>query len=214
VKAIGYVRVSTREQAEIGHSLAHQRNALLAEAEHRGWDMTIIEDAGYTARNMDRPGIKRAMRLLKTGKAEALVVTKLDRVARSTVDFGKLLEKAMKQRWNFVTQDFGLDMTTTNGRLVARILAAVAEWESETIGDRVKDGMAQAKAEGARFGKGRMADNTTVARILELRAQGLSFARIAEVLDDGSIPTPNGGRRWYGSTVSRIYIAATKESAA
>ena len=214
MKVVGYARVSTREQAENGHSLAHQRNTLLAEAEHRGWDMTIIEDAGYTARNMDRQGIKRAMRLLKAGKAEALVVTKLDRVARSTVDFGKLLERAMKQRWNFVTLDFGLDMTTTNGRLVARILAAVAEWESETIGDRVKDGMAQAKAEGARFGKGRMANEQTVARILELRAQGLSFAKIAEVLDDDSIPTPNGGRRWYTSTVSRIYIAATKDSAA
>jgi len=57
-----------------------------------------------------------------------------------------------------------------------------------------------------------MAEEQTVARILELRAQGLSFARIAEVLDDDSIPTPNGGRRWYGSTVSRIYIAATKDS--
>jgi integrase len=101
-------------------------------------------------------------------------------------------------------------MTTTNGRLVARILAAVAEWESETIGDRVKDGMAQAKAEGARFGKGRMTDAATVGRIRQLRAEGLSFAGIASILDKQGVPTPNGGQRWYTSTVSRLYSASTK----
>lgn len=96
-------------------------------------------------------------------------------------------------------------MTTPNGRLVAHILAAAGQWESDVIGARTADAMAEAKRRGARFGRGRMAGPNAIARISELRGQGWSYGRIASTLDTEQIPTPNGGKRWYGSTVARIH---------
>ena len=214
MKVIGYCRVSTREQADDGYGLAAQRTAITAEAERRGWDLEIIEDAGVSARNLNRPGIRRALAMLKRREADTLVVTKLDRVARSTVDFGGLLALATRQRWRLVVLDIGVDMTTPNGRLVARILAAVAEWESEMIGCRTADAMAEAKAGGARFGAERRASPAATARVMQLREHGWSFGRIAATLDAERIQTPGGGARWYGSTVARLHRAVTAEQVA
>ena len=109
-----------------------------------------------------------------------------------------------------VALDMGLDTTTANGRMVVRILAAVAEWEAEMNSERVKDGMAEARANGARFGFQRSAPSDTVARILHERAEGRSFNAIARALDADNLPTPGGGLRWYGSTVTRLHRAESK----
>ena len=212
MKAIGYVRVSTREQADSRLGLEAQRRGLVAEAERRGWELQIIEDAGYSATSASRPGLQEALRILKRRESEVLLVYRLDRLSRSVQDFARFLTSAQKQRWALVALDMQIDMTTPNGRLVAHILAAVAQWESETIGSRTADAMAEAKARGARFGRERMVDQVTVSRIQSLRAEGLSFAGIARTLDSGSVATPNGGKRWYGSTVARIHASAASES--
>lgn len=120
---------------------------------------------------------------------------------------------AQKQRWALDVLDFHLDMTTPNGRLVAHILAAVGQWEFEMIGARTADAMAEAKTHGAKFGRQRMAGADRVASIVRLREQGWSYGRIAAALDTDAVPTPNAGKRWYGSTVARIYNS-TKETAA
>lgn len=207
---IGYVRVSTPEQADSRLGLAAQRRGLVAEAERRGWELVIVEDAGYTARTENRPGLQQALAMLKRHEADALVVYKLDRLSRSVQHFAKYLKLAERQRWALVA----LDMTTPNGRLVAHILVAVGQWESEVIGSRTADAMAEAKTRGVRFGRERMTDDATVQRIQTLRGKGCFFACIATMLDSEAIPTPNGARRWYGSTVSRPYAATQKEPAA
>lgn len=212
MKAIGYVRVSTREQADSRLGLEAQRRGLVAEAERRGWELQIIEDAGYSATSVNRPGVQQVLRMLKRRESDVLLVYRLDRLSRSVQDFAQFLTTAQKQRWALVALDMQIDMTTPNGKLVAHILAAVAQWESETIGARTADAMAEAKARGARFGRARLASPESVARIHALRAEGASFARIAEALDADSLPTPNGAVQWYGSTVRRIYNA-TREAA-
>lgn len=210
VRCIGYIRVSTQEQADSGLGLDAQRHALVAEAERRGWDLEIIEDAGFTGRNDNRPGLHRARATLKRRQADVLMVYKLDRLSRSMQDFARILNDAQRQRWSLVAVDLGVDTTTPNGRLVASVLMAVAQWESETIGARTKDAMAAAKDRGSKFGRERQTPNETVARIRTLRAGGLSFERIAAALDAEDVPTPTTARRWYGATVSRIYNATTK----
>ncbi len=214
VKVVGYVRVSTREQADSRLGLDAQRRALAEEADRRGWELELIEDAGYTARTDNRPGLRRTLAMLKRHEVDALVVYKLDRLSRSVQHFAEFLHLAQKQRWALVVLDLNIDMTTPNGRLVAHILAAVAQWESEMIGVRTADAMAEAKTRGARFGREGMAGADAVSRIRHLREQGWPFARIATALDAEAVPTPNGGQRWYGSTVSRIYNSVTKETAA
>ena len=209
VRAIGYVRVSTREQADSRLGLDAQRRALIAEAERRDWDLTIIEDAGFTGRNGNRPGLQRALMTMKRHEADVLMVYKLDRISRSVQDFAGMLHVAQRQRWALVALDMQVDMTAPNGRLVAHILVAVAQWESEMIGARTADAMAEAKIKGQRFGRERVASDEAVTRIHELRASGLSFDKIAAQLDAENVPTPTAARQWYGATVSRIYKATT-----
>jgi len=89
---IGYVRVSTDEQADSGLGLAAQRASIEAECAHRGWVLTAIyEDAGYSGKTLSRPAMKAALAVLKAGEAGALVVAKLDRATRSVIDAARLL---------------------------------------------------------------------------------------------------------------------------
>lgn len=213
MKVVGYCRVSTREQAEDGHGLAAQRRAIATAAELRDWEVEWIEDAGYTARSDKRPGLTAALQMLRRREAQVLVVSKLDRLSRSVQHFARFLDLAQRQRWALVALDLNLDMTTPNGRLVAHILAAVAQWESEMIGQRTADAMAEAKADGARYGRAAQVSPDVALRITAEREDGLSFAAIAAALDADAVPTPSGGARWYGSTVSRIY-ARSQEPAA
>lgn len=107
-----------------------------------------------------------------------------------------------------VALDLGVDMTTPNGKFVANVLAAVAELESELIGQRTADAMAEAKARGQRFGRERLTPDSVVERIVIERESGASFAAIASGLDADSIPTPGGGVRWHESTVRRLFQSA------
>jgi DNA invertase Pin-like site-specific DNA recombinase len=149
--------------------------------------------------------------LLKGGEASALVVAKLDRLSRSVPDFAAVLATAGKQRWAVVALDLGVDTTTPAGELVAGVMMVIAQWERRIIGVRTREAMAEAKANGARFGRERSATSETVARILHERSQGQSFNAIAAGLDADAIPTPGGGLRWYGSTVTRLHRTECKQ---
>jgi DNA invertase Pin-like site-specific DNA recombinase len=88
VRVIGYLRVSTAGQE---YGIAAQRASIAATAEQRGWDVEWIEDAGRSGKDINRPGITRALSILRASEAEALVVSKLDRLSRSLADFARLL---------------------------------------------------------------------------------------------------------------------------
>ncbi len=101
-KTIGYIRCSTEEQADSRAGLDAQRSAILAEAQRRGWDeadLTFVEDAGFSGKNLDRPGIEAALDALRHRKADTLVVSKLDRLSRSLVDFAGLMDRASREKW-------------------------------------------------------------------------------------------------------------------
>ena len=117
MRVIGYVRVSTDEQTSSGAGLEAQRAAILAECERRGWHLVeVIEDAGYSAKDLKRPGVQEALRVLDAGDASALVVAKLDRLSRSMIDFTALMATAQKQGWALVALDCAVDTTTPGGR--------------------------------------------------------------------------------------------------
>ena len=211
MKVIGYTRVSTAEQAKDGWTLGQQRRDIEAECERRGWELVeVIEDAGWSGTNDARPGLQRALGMLKRRQARAVVVARLDRLARSTQHLCQYIALCKKQKWSMVALDVNLDTTSANGRFMVRVLAAVAEWESEVNGERVREGMAEARAGGKVFGFQRQVDEVTVARIVRARSRGDSFGAIAKRLDKQRVATPGGGARWYPSTVERIYKATTK----
>ncbi len=202
--ALGYVRVSTLDQAEHGASLAAQRAALTEEAARRGWDLEIVADEGMSGKNLNRPGMLAALDRLDAGLADMLLATRLDRISRSVADFAGLLDRSTRRGWDLVLLDPALDTTTPAGRFTANVLASAAQYERELIASRTREGMAQRKLEGATFGRPRLMPDDVVARILTERAAGLSLARIAAGLNADLVPTAHGGAAWHASTVKRV----------
>lgn len=89
--------------------------------------MTVnVENAGRWGKETNRRVITRALELLGTGQAEALIVSKLDRLSRTRADFVRLLETASKQGWRVVAIDLGIDTTTSTGELVANTMAVAS----------------------------------------------------------------------------------------
>lgn len=192
-RVVGYVRVSTDRQDESGLGLGAQKAAIEAEAKHKGWVVvTILEDAESGKSMKRRPGLEAAMALVEAGGAEALVVAKLDRLSRSTVDFGNLLERAKNNNWKLVAIDMGLDMLSPNGELVAGILMNIAQWERRTIGARTKDALSVKRANGEHLGRASAVPDKVIARIKRERAAGGSLAAIAAALNEDCVPTSQG----------------------
>ncbi|GAA4376882.1 recombinase family protein [Nocardioides caricicola] len=204
MQVIGYLRVSTDEQASSGLGLEAQRARIAAEAAHKGWDVIWLVDEGYSAKSLDRPAMTEALRLLAAREVGALIVAKLDRLSRSVVDFSNTLALAKKQGWAMVLLDLGVDTSTPNGKLVAGLMAQIAEWERDIIAQRTREALAAAKARGQRLGRPRATPDDVVDRVVDLRATGLSLRAIAQALTDAEIPTTRGADGWRASTVRRV----------
>lgn len=224
IRAVGYIRVSTEGQAEEGVSLDAQRAKLEAFAVATDLElMAIREDAGVSAKTLARPGLQAALADLREGRAEALLVTKLDRLTRSVRDLGSLLESYFARRFSLLSISDAVDTRTAGGRLVLHVLTSVAQWEREAIGERTHDALRHLKAQGVRIGgeglgwrrsdeldaEGRKVwivdteEQETALRIRELRDSGLSLRAICRALVAEGRPTKNGGR-WAPQTVAQI----------
>ena len=93
----------------------------------------------------NRPVLGEVLSALRRGEVNAVVVAKLDRLSRSVVDAGRLLEEARRRGFNIVALDLGLDLSTPTGELVANVLAAVAQWERRMIGQRTSEALQEVK---------------------------------------------------------------------
>jgi DNA invertase Pin-like site-specific DNA recombinase len=205
VEVIGYVRVSTEEQRSSGAGLAAQRSAIEAECHRRGWRLvTVIEDAGYSAKDLRRPGVQIALETLRRGEASGLVVAKLDRLSRSMLDFTGIMAKAQKQGWALVALDCAVDTTTPAGEAMANVLATFAQFERRLISQRTRDALAAKRASGVQLGRRREVPQAVAGRIAEERRSGSTWTAIAERLNADMIPTAHGGSRWWPSTVRAI----------
>lgn len=200
MRVVGYLRVSTDEQARTGYGLDDQRRVIAAEADRHGWSVMWIEDKGASAKDMRRPGLDRAFEALGRS-ASGLVVAKLDRLSRSVVDFAQIVERAHREGWQLVIVDLGVDTTTPAGKLVANMFAALAAWEREIIGERTKAALAAAKARGVKVGRPSGVSPETVAMVRALRDGGMTLRQIAAELTKRKVPTPQGGKRWWPSTI-------------
>jgi DNA invertase Pin-like site-specific DNA recombinase len=150
MRVVGYVRVSTEEQAVSGAGLEAQRRAIVAECRRRGWELVeTIEDAGYSAKDLKRPGVQEALRALEAGEAKALVVAKLDRRSRSMLDFAALMATAQKQHWTLVALDCAVDTSTPAGEAMAHVLATFGQFERRLISQHTKEALAVKKAAGS-----------------------------------------------------------------
>lgn len=217
MKVIGYVRVSTDEQAEKGLSLEAQEEKIKAYCKVKDWELIgIVRDEGASAKNLDREGIKKILNMIERNEIDILIVFKLDRLTRSVKDLNFLLELFEKKNISLVSLSENFDTTTATGRLMLNLLASVSQWEREVIGERTKAVMRYLKENQKVYSRpvygydivgDRLIPNPKEQRIIklmkELREQGFSYREIAEYLEEEGIPTKRGGR-WKANTVRKI----------
>lgn len=205
-RVVAYTRVSTTEQAEGGVSLAAQRAK--AEAYATLYELEIvafIEDAGVSAKSLDRPGLARALAMLRAGTADALLVVKLDRLTRSVRDLGELVDRYFKgsrggRERALLSVGEQIDTRTAAGRMVLNILATIGQWEREAIGERTSDAMRHMRREGrytggiAPYGFTRApgsgeliacaGETVAIREARRMRAAGMSLRTVAAQLAD------------------------------
>ncbi len=204
--AIGYIRVSTDGQVESGAGLQAQRATILGECERRDLPLLgIVEDAGLSAKTLDRPALARALARLEAGEAAVLVVAKLDRLARSVADFANLVRLAERQGWAVLALDLGVDMTTATGGLLANITASVAEWERKIIAARTREALAARKAAGVKLGRPRQLHAAIANRIRAERSAGSTLQAVADRLNAEGTTTPSG-RPWNPTLVRKVSL--------
>lgn len=149
-----YTRKSTEEglQQEF-NSLDAQREAgeaFIKSQQHEGWECvpTQYDDGGFTGANMDRPALRRLLADIEAGKIDCVVVYKVDRLSRSLLDFGKIIEAFDRHNVSFVSVTQAFNTATSMGRLILNVLLSFAQFEREMISERTRDKIAAARRKG------------------------------------------------------------------
>lgn len=221
MKAIGYIRVSTNEQATQGVSLEAQRAKIRAYCDLYSLELVeVLEDAGKSAKNLNRPAMQEILDRIKRKDVEAIVILKLDRLTRSVRDLADIMELVSKRGISLVSVEEKLDTGTAAGRMVLNVMATVSQWEREIIGERTKTAMQHKKQQGqvvgtVPFGFERQGNRLVPIRQEQeaisfmriLKDSGLSFRRIADELKQRGIQTKKGGR-WAHQQVKSVLQAA------
>ena len=214
--AIGYVRVSTEEQATEGVSIEAQSGKLRQYAALYDIDLVdIVVDAGVSGETLKRDGLQRALAALKAGEATALLIAKLDRLTRSVVNLGQLIDEYFQEHQLLSVVDH-IDTGTANGRFLLNILASVAQWQREAIVEQTVTSLGYMKAQrrtynhvplGFRDCDGLLVEvdeeQLIVAEVLEMRDSGASLHAVARDLNERGIIGKRGGR-YYASTIRAI----------
>lgn len=210
---LGYVRVSTEEQERSGLGVKAQIDKITEDCERRGWSFEILMDLGCSGKHIN-PELRRALELLRSGQADALVVAKMDRLARSTKHASDIMETASVQGWNLVLLDLSIDLSTPAGRAMANMLATFAQLERDMISTRTKEALAARARRGLPNGRKSAIPAAIMRRIVLERETGRSFRAIATALTTEGILSPTGLAIWQESTVRRAYDVASRDTGA
>lgn len=223
--AVGYVRVSTQEQATEGVSLDAQRDRLRAYCRLHAIKLIDMKaDEGISGSTLARPALQSALQLLRRGRANTLIVVKLDRLSRSLRDVCTLVEDYFNdERYHLLSLCGMVNTHSAAGRMVLMNLANYNQFEREMISERTRDALQHMKAQGVRLGpapygyelseqrdeKGRRIlvalphEQEVVRKIEAMRADGLKLTQIARRLNEAQVPARRDGR-WRKQRISII----------
>ena len=157
---VGYARVSSS-----GQSLAVQLDKL---SEAGCTEVFQEKRSGLTAQ---RPELKECLRFVRKG--DVLVITRLDRLARSTLDLHKIVQELDDRGVGFRVLDQPIDTTTKEGRLMFSIIASIAQFETELRKERQMEGIEKAKENGVKFGRQAVLSDAQVAEMRTKRDSGI-----------------------------------------
>lgn len=218
--AIGYVRVSSEQQAESGAGLAAQKASIEAFARKNGLDLTGIhadEAISGAAGLDDRPGLAAAIGSLRRG--DVLVIPKRDRLGRDMMAV-LTIERAVQKRGATILSADGVgNGEEAADKFMKTVIDAAAAFERDLIRARTKAALAAKRKAGQRTGDIPFgyrldddgvhlipvpAEQEVIAKIIECRDGGMSLREIAKVLNDAATATKKSGRRWQSETVRRV----------
>lgn len=221
-KVVGYIRVSTQEQAEDGESLERQAARIRAYCEAKGLEQPeIISDEGVSGSKKNRPGFQQVVSLCRTGELGKLIIydgSRLNRDVRNAYEFFELVERAGVEVHD--VQGGGVIKTeTATEKVQFGIQAVLSQYYRDVISDKTKAAIRYKKAKGEHTGGTipfgfelvdgvRLIPKPEEFRTLKLmhtlRQQGLTLRAIVEVLQGQGIPTKTGHGKWQPVVVMRI----------
>jgi len=165
---VGYGRVSS-----IGQSLDVQ----IAKLEKFKCDKIFLDK--HTGTTADRPNLKEARNYVRQG--DSLVITKLDRLARSTYHLTQIAEELKQKDVDLVVLDQNIDTSTSTGKLLFNVLASIAEFETEIRKERQMEGIAKAKEKGVRFGRKPKMRDQDIDEMRQARKNGRKISELMAV---------------------------------
>jgi len=160
---VGYGRVSS-----IGQSLDVQKSKL----KDFGCDKIFLDK--HTGTTADRPKLKEIRNYVRQG--DSLVITKLDRLARSTYHLTQIAEDLKEKGVDLVVLDQNIDTSTPTGKLLFNMLASIAEFETEIRKERQMEGIAKAKEKGIKFGRKSKLQEKEIAQLRRERENGVKIS--------------------------------------
>ena len=216
IKSAGiYIRVSTFDQAREGFSLGEQEERLKEFCKFKRYNIyKVYQDAGISAKNDKRPAYQEMIEDIKKGNINVIVALKLDRLTRSVYDIEKLMKFVNDYECDIDCMADESNTTTSNGRMVMRIMTSVSQNEIEKCSERTKFGMVGAIKNGHipnRTGLGFKRENKKlvpdpltkdiIVRIFDLYLEGKSHQAIANIYNKEKVL---GKTNWYDSTIQKI----------
>ena len=216
IKSAGiYIRVSTFDQAREGFSLREQEERLKEFCKFKRYNIyKVYQDAGISAKNDKRPAYQEMIEDVKKGNINVIVALKLDRLTRSVYDIEKLMKFVNDYECDIDCMADESNTTTSNSRMVMRIMTSVSQNEIEKCSERTKFGMAGAIKNGHipnRTGLGFKRENKKlvpdpltkdiIVRIFDLYLEGKSHQAIANIYNKEKVL---GKTNWYDSTIQKI----------
>jgi DNA invertase Pin-like site-specific DNA recombinase len=229
IRVIGYTRVSTAEQVTEGMSLDAQASRIRAWAEAMGAQvLEVVRDEAVSGTKLlaDRPGGRKVAELLgaRRPSADAVVVVRLDRLGRDAAEQLALLKRFRSGKVGLVAIAQQIDLATPHGRAMAQIGAVFAELERELIAERTAEALIELRRQGRAWNHppfgwdtldGQLLANAVeqdcLSRIRELRVLGVSYHKVAVILDAERRPTKRGGR-WLAASVRSVLRTASQLS--
>ncbi|AYO18527.1 recombinase family protein (plasmid) [Vibrio owensii] len=172
MEKVGYARVSST-----GQSLDVQ----LAKLNQVGCQRIYQEKR--SGRTSNRPEFQSCMNYLREG--DTLVITRLDRLARSVVHLAQLAKRFEKEKINLIVIDQNIDTSTSTGRLMFNMLASIAEFENDLRTERQAEGIAKAKENGVKFGRPAKLNDQICDTIYALRTEGATIGQLAKEFELG-----------------------------
>lgn len=187
MRAVLYARVST----STGQNPDAQTRELREFCDRRGWSVVAeFIDVGVSGSKERRPQLDMLWAACRRRRCDAVVVYRYDRFARSLCQLVGALSQFEALGIQFVSLHEGVDTSTPNGRLVFGIFATIAEFERELIRERVRSGLAAARARGKRLGRPRR--DVDVSRVASLREAGRSWRDVGRELGSRSSDRAGG----------------------